>query len=80
MHQSRNLGRNIVPVDACIADEIQELNDKGVKALSCCCVHGKAGEIAEWENGFGKWKSCCDPPIGLIHGDSVEEKYPHAFS
>lgn len=61
-----------VVVDACIADEIQELNDKGVITLGSCCGHGKAGQIAEWENGFGKWKSRYEPPHVLIDENSVE--------
>lgn len=41
-------------VDACIADEIQDLNVKGVVTLNCCCDHGKAGQIVEYENSQGK--------------------------
>ncbi|ALS22135.1 hypothetical protein [Paenibacillus naphthalenovorans] len=33
-------GRTEVPVDECIADEIQWLNDMGVWTLGCCCGHG----------------------------------------
>lgn len=33
-------GRTEVPVDMCIADEIQMLNDKNVWTLGCCCGHG----------------------------------------
>ncbi|MCM3129001.1 hypothetical protein ACFQ3J_08850 [Paenibacillus provencensis] len=65
-------GRTVVPVDACIAEEIQELNDKGVITLSCCCGHGRAGETTEWENGFGQWKGYIDPPHALISQESVE--------
>lgn len=62
-----------VVVDACIADEIQHLNNMGVVTLGCCCGHGKAGQIVEWENGFGKWKGYEEPPHALIHKDSVFE-------
>lgn len=34
-------GRIMVPVDACIADEVQFLNDAGVWTLGSCCGHGK---------------------------------------
>ncbi|MGG1531397.1 hypothetical protein [Brevibacillus agri] len=61
----------MVKVDACIADEIQKLNDLGVVTLGCCCGHGKAGEIVEWENEFGRWKGYGTPPITLIREESV---------
>lgn len=48
------------------------MNDKGVITLGSCCGHGKAGQIAEWENGFGKWKSRYEPPHVLIDENSVE--------
>lgn len=35
-------GRTIIAVDACIAAEVQALNDAGVWTLDCCCGHGKA--------------------------------------
>lgn len=41
-----------VKVDACIANEIKELNEKGVITLDCCCDHGKAGQPYVIENGF----------------------------
>lgn len=34
-------GRYVVPVDACIADEIQMLNDIGIITYGCCCGHGE---------------------------------------
>jgi hypothetical protein len=49
------------------------LNNKSVVTLGCCCGHGEAGQIKEWENGFGKWKSYGDPPTTLIHINSVEK-------
>jgi hypothetical protein len=67
-----NQNKNNVVVDACIANEIQELNDNGVITLGCCCGHGMAGEITEWENGFGKWKGQYNPPNTLINKDSIE--------
>jgi hypothetical protein len=62
-----------VKVDACIADEIQDLNDQGIITLGCCCGHGRAGEVIEWENAFGRWKGYADPPSVLIQEESVEE-------
>jgi len=32
---------NDIYVDSCIADEVQLLNDKGVKTMGCCCGHGQ---------------------------------------
>jgi hypothetical protein len=60
-----------IVVDACIADEIQALNVIGIVTFGCCCGHGQAGKIAEWENAYGKWKGYYDPPNVLIHEDSV---------
>ncbi|WP_143083056.1 hypothetical protein [Salibacterium qingdaonense] len=60
-----------VRVDACIADEVQQLNDQGIVTLGCCCNHGTAGQNVEWENAFGIWKSHADPPIALIRENSV---------
>lgn len=62
-----------VVVDACIADEVQILNDYGIITLSSCCGHGKAGEICEYENGFGRWKTYIDPPHVLIDCRSVNK-------
>jgi hypothetical protein len=61
-----------VKVDACIADEVQELNNLGVITLGCCCGHGRAGQIVEWENNAGKWKSYAEPSHALIRKDSIE--------
>jgi len=61
-----------VPVDACIADEIVYLNREGVVTLGCCCSHGKAGQIVEWENAYGKWKGHYDPPNVLIKQESCD--------
>lgn len=57
-------------VDACIADEIQSLNDAGVVTLGSCCGHGQAGKITEWENGNGSWKGYINPPHTLIQESS----------
>ncbi|MBQ4899343.1 hypothetical protein KB559_10890 [Paenibacillus sp. Marseille-P2973] len=38
-------GNQVVDVDACIADEIQELNDMGIITIGSCCGHGADGEI-----------------------------------
>lgn len=61
-----------VPVDACIADEIQDLNDRGIVTLGCCCGHGRAGEVIEWGNAYGNWKGYVSPPHALIKKESVE--------
>jgi hypothetical protein len=61
-----------VKVDACIADEINKLNKRGVITLGCCCGHGKAGQPYVIENGFGVWKGYYDPPATLIREESVE--------
>lgn len=66
-----NQGKRNVVIDACIADEIKVLNDNGIVTLSCCCGHGKAGQITEWENDFGKWKEFLQPPHTLIIEESV---------
>lgn len=41
LNHPRESGRRIVPVDACIADEVQMLNDMGVITVGSCCGHGK---------------------------------------
>lgn len=41
-HPREHSGRTVVMVDACIAEEVQALNDAGVWTLGCCCGHGKA--------------------------------------
>lgn len=73
-----------VKVDSCISNEIQLLNNQGVVTLGCCCGHGKAGQIVEYENKFGKWKEYHEPPIALIKEESVQKSkelgykpYPH---
>lgn len=33
-------GRWVVPVDACIADEVQKMNDLGIVTHGSCCGHG----------------------------------------
>jgi hypothetical protein len=60
-----------IVVDACIADEVQHLNDQGIVTLGCCCGHGKSGQIVEWENDYGKWKGHEYPPHTLIAEESV---------
>jgi hypothetical protein len=63
----------VVKIDACIADEIQTLNNLGVVTLGCCCGHGNAGKIIEWANGFGEWKGHDYPPHTLIDQKSIED-------
>lgn len=41
--------------------------------LGCCCGHGEAGKITEWENAYGKWKGHGEPPHALIDAKSVEK-------
>lgn len=67
-----NQSKNRIVVDACIAEEIQQLNNQGVITLGCCCGHGLAGQISEWENSFGKWKGHHEPPNTLLEKDSVD--------
>lgn len=76
-----------VKVDACIAEEIQALNNKGVITLGSCCGHGLAGQIIEWENGYGKWKGHLDPPHALIKEESIQlaedlgyKPYPYYYA
>ncbi|GIQ63688.1 hypothetical protein PACILC2_22560 [Paenibacillus cisolokensis] len=64
--------RKTVPVDRCIADEIAELNRRGVETLGCCCSHFNAGKIVEYSNGFGRWKEHTPPPSALIDEKSVD--------
>lgn len=40
MNRPRESGRIKIPVDSCIAEEIQMLNDIGVITYGCCCGHG----------------------------------------
>jgi hypothetical protein len=70
---NQNQNNKYVKVDACIANEIQSLNDKGIITLNCCCGHGKAGQILEYENLYGKWKEYQSPPVVLIDNKSVEQ-------
>lgn len=35
-------GRHEVGADACIADYVQAMNDKGIVTVGCCCGHGNA--------------------------------------
>lgn len=66
-------GKEQVIVDACIAKEVQLLNDQGIITLGCCCGHGLAGQITKWENAFGKWKGHHELPHVLIDEKSVED-------
>jgi len=80
-------GRKIISVDACIAEEVQHLNKQGVITLGCCCGHGLAGQVTEWENDFGKWKGHHEPPNTLISESSIEiakklgyKPYPYFYA
>ena len=37
-------GRREIPVDACIAQLVQVLNDYGIETIACCCGHGKTAK------------------------------------
>lgn len=63
---------NIVLIDACIASEIQDLNRIGVQTLGCCCSHGEAGRIVEYENINGKWKETTPPAHVLLKKESAK--------
>lgn len=69
---NRDQNKKRILVDACIADEIQDLNNNGIITLGCCCGHGAAGKIIEYENEFGKWRKHGEPPSVLISETSVE--------
>lgn len=58
-------------IDACIADEVQVLNDNEIKTIGCCCSHGRAVQIVEYKNGFGDWKAREYSPHALIVQESV---------
>lgn len=60
-----------VLVDACIADEIQWLNDNGVITLNSCCGHGNAGIPIYTNNKTEKIKEYQSPPIVLISKQSI---------
>lgn len=70
---NKEQNRTEVPVDACIADEIRELNNLGIITLGCCCGHGVAGEIKTIDNGgIYKWRERVAPPHTLIKKESVQ--------
>jgi len=58
-------------VDACIADEIKELNMMEIMTVGCCCSHGEAGEIEKYSNGFGEWKERKMPAHVLFKEESL---------
>ncbi|UXJ67818.1 hypothetical protein [Lysinibacillus fusiformis] len=68
---NKNQNKNVVAVDACIAEEVQILNERGIKTIGCCCGHGRAGQIVEYQNGFGIWKEREYPPHVLIAQESI---------
>lgn len=83
---NKNQLNNHVKVDACIADEVQLLNDEGVVTLNSCCGHGRAGQIVEVRNKYGTWKEYESPPLVLIDKHSVKKAkqlgyipYPYAM-
>jgi hypothetical protein len=39
--EQREDGRWPIPVDACIAEYVQKMNDLGIATVGCCCGHGK---------------------------------------
>ncbi|PUB82409.1 MAG: hypothetical protein DBP02_15265 [gamma proteobacterium symbiont of Ctena orbiculata] len=44
-------GRTHAPVDPCIADIVQSLNDSGLQTLACCCGHGETNGRISLEDG-----------------------------
>ncbi|MEW8049266.1 MAG: hypothetical protein AB2809_02720 [Candidatus Thiodiazotropha sp.] len=44
-------GRTHAPVDPCIADIVQALNDAGLQTLASCCGHGKVNGRISLEDG-----------------------------
>ncbi|MGD6894303.1 hypothetical protein [Bacillus infantis] len=66
-----NQSKKQVYVDSCIAAEILDLNNQGIITISCCCGHGRAGQVIEYRNGTGVWKEYVSPPHVLIAKDSV---------
>lgn len=40
-------GWHAIAVDACIADYVQEMNNKGIITLGCCCSHGHGKPIVQ---------------------------------
>lgn len=55
LNKPRESGRIRVPIDSCIASEVQYLNNMGVVTLGSCCGHGVDDH----------------PPHVLIENDSV---------
>lgn len=65
---------NIVLIDACIADEIIMLNSIGIQTLGCCCSHGEAGQVLEYEDTVGeKWREFQLPAHVLLKKESYQE-------
>ncbi|MCU7934160.1 MAG: hypothetical protein KZQ99_04675 [Candidatus Thiodiazotropha sp. (ex Dulcina madagascariensis)] len=44
-------GRTHAPVDPCIADIVQALNDAGLHTMASCCGHGKVNGRISLEDG-----------------------------
>ncbi len=65
--------RKQVKVDACIAEEVQQLNNEGIVTLGCCCGHGEAGKIVEIKNASGTFKEYLQPPSTLLEERSVRK-------
>lgn len=40
-HPDSKDGWHRIVVDACIADYVQKMNDRGIITRGCCCGHGK---------------------------------------
>lgn len=38
-------GWHAIAVDFCIAEYVQEMNNRGIITLGCCCGHGKAPAV-----------------------------------
>jgi len=61
-----------IKVDACIADEIQQLNNTGVITLGCCCGHGQAGKVLGYGDKDKNFNEYQNPPITLIDENCIE--------
>ncbi|WP_121605408.1 hypothetical protein [Virgibacillus sp. Bac332] len=65
--------KKAVPIDACIANEIEYLNKQGIITLGCCCGHGKSGQVVTIDNGVrNKWREQVQPPHTLLKEESVD--------
>lgn len=65
-------------VDACIADEIQELNNKGILTTGCCCGHFEPELQADSAHSLvdiDSWDDCVK--LGYEPYDFFKNNYEH---